>query len=145
MSKNSPHPVDVHVGHRVRLRRMMMGISQEKLAELAGKITFQQVQKYEKGTNRISASRLVEIAAALDCPVTFFFEELPGATGMPAGTISNSVDRVVDFAATGEGVRLNRAFAGIENRKVRRSLIDFAQTVAGIGGVEGATPRMEVT
>jgi transcriptional regulator with XRE-family HTH domain len=133
MSKNSPHPVDVHVGNRVRLRRMMMGISQEKLAELAGQITFQQIQKYEKGTNRISASRLVAIADALDCQVTYFFEDLPGAASGPAGEIGSTVNRVIGFAASGEGVRLNKAFAGIRNPLMRRTLIDFAQAVAGVG------------
>lgn len=75
-SKKSPNPTDIHVGSRVRLRRMMLGMSQEKLGEALG-ITFQQIQKYEKGTNRIGASRLQHIATVLKAPVSFFFEDLP--------------------------------------------------------------------
>src|SRR5690606_13936188 len=81
--KKSPNPIDIHVGSRVRLRRMMLGMSQEKLGEGLG-ITFQQIQKYEKGTNRIGASRLQHIARILSVPVSFFFEDAPGggdATG----------------------------------------------------------------
>lgn len=76
----TPNPIDIHVGARVRLRRMMLDISQEKLGEFAG-ITFQQIQRYEKGTNRISASRLVEFAVALSVPVAWFFADLPEAGG----------------------------------------------------------------
>ena len=76
-SKKSPNPIDIHVGSRVRLRRMMLGMSQEKLGESLG-ITFQQIQKYEKGTNRIGASRLQHIATVLKVPVSFFFEDAPG-------------------------------------------------------------------
>jgi transcriptional regulator with XRE-family HTH domain len=79
MSKNKPDPVDVYVGRRVRMRRMMLNMSQEKLADHFG-LTFQQLQKYEKGTNRISSSRLVQIASALKVPVAFFFEGAPGTT-----------------------------------------------------------------
>src|SRR5436189_681918 len=80
------NPVDVHVGSRVRLRRMMLGMSQEKLGESLG-ITFQQIQKYEKGTNRIGASRLQHIARVLTMPVSYFFEGAPGmaAALMPEG------------------------------------------------------------
>ena len=79
--KKKPNPIDVHVGSRVRLRRTMLGISQEKLGEHLG-ITFQQIQKYEKGANRIGASRLQEIARVLDTPVAFFFEDAPGTAAV---------------------------------------------------------------
>lgn len=80
LNKKSPNPIDVHVGSRVRLRRMMLGMSQEKLGDALG-ITFQQIQKYEKGTNRIGASRLQHIARVLTIPVSFFFEDAPGSEG----------------------------------------------------------------
>ena len=101
-NKKTPNPVDIHVGSRVRLRRMMLGMSQEKLGEHLG-ITFQQIQKYEKGTNRIGASRLQHIARVLTVPVAFFFEDAPGSPG-PGGVIgmSESLDtsHVVDFLST---------------------------------------------
>ena len=80
--KKTPNPIDVHVGSRIRLRRTMLGLSQEKLGESLG-ITFQQVQKYEKGTNRVGASRLQNIAGILDAPVAFFFEDAPGDSRQP--------------------------------------------------------------
>src|SRR5271165_2241955 len=82
-SKKQPNPIDIHVGSRVRLRRMMLGMSQEKLGENLG-ITFQQIQKYEKGTNRIGASRLQHIARVLSMPVSYFFEGAPGLVGQSA-------------------------------------------------------------
>ncbi|RUY60953.1 XRE family transcriptional regulator, partial [Mesorhizobium sp. M7A.F.Ca.CA.001.13.1.1] len=76
-NKKKPNPIDIHVGSRIRLRRNMLGMSQEKLGENLG-ITFQQIQKYEKGTNRVGASRLQAIASILGVPVAFFFEDAPG-------------------------------------------------------------------
>jgi len=128
-NRKIPHPVDLHVGNRIRLRRMMMAMSQEKLADALG-ITFQQVQKYEKGTNRTSASRLVETARALQCPVGFFFEELPEVTAGATGGISEKLEELTKFAASADGVRLNRAFSAIQSAKVRRGLIDFAVELA---------------
>src|SRR5258706_13748740 len=92
-----PNPIDLHVGSRVRLRRMMLGMSQEKLGERLG-ITFQQIQKYEKGTNRIGASRLQHIARVLSVPVSFFFEDAPGAPSDQPGGIAEpkSANHVVD-------------------------------------------------
>src|SRR5438132_9700768 len=84
MVKKAPNPIDKHVGSRVRMRRMMLGMSQEKLGDALG-ITFQQVQKYEKGTNRISASRLQHISQILQVPVAFFFEGAPHQPGQPKG------------------------------------------------------------
>src|ERR1700751_4114459 len=83
MAKKAPNPIDKHVGSRVRMRRMMLAMSQEKLGDALG-LTFQQVQKYEKGTNRIGASRLQQISHILQVPVAFFFEGAPHVVGMPS-------------------------------------------------------------
>jgi len=127
--KKSPNPVDVHVGSRVRLRRMMLGMSQEKLGEGLG-ITFQQIQKYEKGTNRIGASRLQHIARLLAVPVSFFFEDAPGGAQPQEGFAEESHSFVVDFLATNEGLALNRAFLQIRDARVRRKLIELTQALA---------------
>src|SRR6187455_1914404 len=100
MTKKTPNPTDKHVGSRVRMRRMMLGMSQEKLGDALG-LTFQQVQKYEKGTNRIGASRLQQISEVLQVPVSFFFEGVPNATAAATGaTDSGSPAYVSDFLAT---------------------------------------------
>lgn len=128
--KKAPNPVDVHVGSRVRMRRMMMSMSQERLGEQLG-ITFQQIQKYEKGSNRIGASRLQEIARALQVPVAFFFEDAPGGESVKAGFAeSQSTSYVTDFLTSSEGVALNRAFARIADAKVRRRVIDLVEALA---------------
>jgi transcriptional regulator with XRE-family HTH domain len=132
-SKKQPNPIDIHVGSRVRLRRMMLSMSQEKLGESLG-ITFQQIQKYEKGTNRIGASRLQHIARVLQVPVSFFFEDAPGGSGGPdnAGMAESPQTKyVVDFVNSAEGVQLNRAFVRIKNPKLRRRIIDLVRAVAG--------------
>jgi transcriptional regulator with XRE-family HTH domain len=128
-NKKQPNPIDIHVGSRVRLRRMMLGMSQEKLGEALG-ITFQQIQKYEKGTNRIGASRLQHIASVLTVPVSFFFEDAPG-TPADAANLENSRDYVVDFLSSSEGVQLNKAFVRIKDAKLRRRIIDLVRAVAG--------------
>ncbi|HVZ15132.1 MAG TPA: helix-turn-helix transcriptional regulator [Bauldia sp.] len=133
-SKKQPNPVDIHVGSRVRLRRMMLGMSQEKLGEHLG-ITFQQIQKYEKGTNRIGASRLQHIARVLTVPVSFFFEDAPGtpSAGASAGmaeTVPNT-SHVVDFLSTSEGIQLNKAFVRIKEAKLRRRVIDLIRSLSG--------------
>lgn len=126
-----PNPIDVHVGGRVRLRRMMLGMSQEKLGDQLG-ITFQQIQKYEKGTNRIGASRLQNIATVLSVPVGFFFEGAPGQNGNGASD-SKSGSYVVDFLSSSEGLQLNRAFVRIGDPKVRRRIVDLVRSLAGDG------------
>lgn len=129
-NKKQPNPIDIHVGSRVRLRRMMLGMSQEKLGESLG-ITFQQIQKYEKGTNRIGASRLQAIARVLSVPVSFFFEDAPGAPG-PAGMAEpEQTSFVVDFLSTSEGIQLNKAFVRIKDAKLRRRVIDLVRGMAG--------------
>lgn len=129
-NKKRPNPTDIHVGSRIRLRRNMLGMSQEKLGESLG-ITFQQVQKYEKGTNRVGASRLQAISSILDVPVAFFFEDAPGGHGEGKGLgEDNSTTFVVDFLNSAEGLQLNRAFARITDPKVRRKVIELVKTLA---------------
>ncbi len=131
-NKKKPNPIDIHVGSRVRLRRTMLGMSQEKLGESLG-ITFQQIQKYEKGTNRVGASRLQQIARVLNTPVSFFFEDAPGGNGAPAGGFAedDSANYVVDFLSSNEGLQLNRAFIRIKDPKVRRRIVDMVKTLGG--------------
>ncbi|ASY61518.1 Transcriptional regulator [Sinorhizobium sojae CCBAU 05684] len=130
-NKKKPNPIDIHVGSRIRLRRTMLGMSQEKLGESLG-ITFQQIQKYEKGTNRVGASRLQNIATILNVPVSFFFEDAPGeGTGVHSGTGEpSSSNYVVDFLSSSEGLQLNRAFVRISDPKVRRKLVDLVKALA---------------
>lgn len=131
MLKKLPNPIDRHVGGRVRMQRMLAGVSQEKLGEALG-LTFQQVQKYEKGTNRISASRLQQIAKMLGVPVAFFFEGAPtGETTTGGFADAASTDYVADFLATSEGVQLSKAFVRIKNPRVRRRIIDLVEALAG--------------
>ncbi len=130
-SKKAPNPIDVHVGSRVRLRRMMLGMSQEKLGESLG-ITFQQIQKYEKGTNRIGASRLQHIATILKVPVAFFFEDAPGTPDEVPGVGDNpQTTYVVDFLSSSDGLALNKAFVRIENPKVRKKVVELVKSIAG--------------
>lgn len=131
MAQKTPNPIDVHVGSRIRLRRMMLEISQEKLGDALG-ITFQQVQKYEKGSNRVGASRLQEIARALDIGVGFFFEDAPDANGNPVNGLgeAKSGAYVVDFISSTEGLHLVRAFLSIPDRKQRRAVIDLVRAIA---------------
>lgn len=126
----SPNPIDKHVGARVRMRRLMIGMSQGKLGE-ALDVTFQQVQKYEKGANRIGASRLQQLARVLDVPPSYFFEGAPAGDGSVAGFAEpDSNSYVVDFLSTNEGLQLNRAFAAIKDPKVRKKILDLVQSLA---------------
>ncbi len=137
-NKKKPNPIDIHVGSRIRLRRTMLGMSQEKLGESLG-ITFQQIQKYEKGTNRVGASRLQNISNVLNVPVSFFFEDAPGdnPAGGPTGMAeANSSNYVVDFLSSSEGLQLNRAFVQISDTKVRRKVIELVKALAADGEVE---------
>jgi len=134
MAKKAPNPIDKHVGSRVRMRRMMLSMSQEKLGDALG-LTFQQVQKYEKGTNRIGASRLQQIAHILQVPVSFFFEGAPHVAGAPSGGMSEapSPAYVSDFLATSDGLSLTKAFMRIKNSKLRRRIVDLVEQIAGEG------------
>ena len=130
-NKKKPNPIDIHVGSRIRLRRNMLGMSQEKLGENLG-ITFQQIQKYEKGTNRVGASRLQAIASILGVPVAFFFEDAPGqeASGNRGFAEDSSMSFAVEFCGSPEGLQLNRAFVKITDMKVRRKIIELVKTLS---------------
>jgi transcriptional regulator with XRE-family HTH domain len=131
MAKKAPNPIDKHVGSRVRMRRMMLGMSQEKLGD-ALDLTFQQVQKYEKGTNRIGASRLQHIAHILQVSVSFFFEGAPHVSGHHGGMgEAPSPAYVSDFLATSDGLSLTKAFMRIKNSKLRRRIVDLVEQIAG--------------
>ncbi|MEA2894299.1 MAG: hypothetical protein QOI05_5092 [Bradyrhizobium sp.] len=127
MPAKPPNPVDRHVGSRVRMRRIMLGMSQEKLGEGLG-LTFQQIQKYEKGTNRIGASRIQHIAEILQVPVSFLFEGSPSSSAhfdeAPSPTY------VADFLATAEGLALIRAFMRVPDIKLRRAIVDMVELIA---------------
>jgi transcriptional regulator with XRE-family HTH domain len=133
MTKKAPNPIDKHVGSRVRMRRMMLGMSQEKLGDALA-LTFQQVQKYEKGTNRIGASRLQQISQILQVPVAFFFE---GAPHLADSMITDPLEAapsptyVSDFLATSDGLSLTKAFMRIPDAKLRRRIVDLVQQIAG--------------
>jgi transcriptional regulator with XRE-family HTH domain len=133
MTKKAPNPIDKHVGSRVRMRRMMLGMSQEKLGDALA-LTFQQVQKYEKGTNRIGASRLQQISQILQVPVAFFFE---GAPHLAEGVVVDALETapsptyVSDFLATSDGLSLTKAFMRIPDPKLRRRIVDLVQQIAG--------------
>jgi len=132
----SPNPVDVHVGSRIRLRRMMIGMSQERLGESLG-LTFQQVQKYEKGANRVGASRLFAISNILEVPVEFFFADMPSSlvndnkkkevSGMAE---PDEASFVMDFVSSSEGLQLNTAFKKIGSQETRRRIVDLVKTLA---------------
>jgi transcriptional regulator with XRE-family HTH domain len=133
MSTKNPLPTDKHVGSRVRMRRLMLKMSQEKLAEQLG-ITFQQVQKYEKGTNRISASRLQQISQILDVPVPFFFEQAPNCAGR--GRMSGEVPSAAyinDFLASADGLTLVKAFTRINDKALRRSIVRLVEGISQTG------------
>lgn len=129
-----PNPIDAHVGTRVRLRRMLLGMSQEKLGEHLG-LTFQQVQKYEKGVNRIGASRLFDLSRVLGVPVQFFYDEAPAefdhAPGPGFAEQRPTETNVIEFLSTREGLELNKAFVKIADSRVRRSVVDLVRSLGG--------------
>jgi len=116
------NPIDAQVGNRVRIRRMLIGMSQEKLGDLLG-LTFQQVQKYEKGVNRIGAGRLFEIARILGVPIDFFYDGVASAEGAAAPP-------VMEFVSSGEGLQLSLAFMKIRDPKVRKRVLDLVKSLA---------------
>jgi len=133
-AKKAPNPTDRHVGARVRMRRKMLAMSQEQLAEALG-ITYQQVQKNEKGANRIGASRLQQISHILQVPVAFFYEGAPdlhGSTDRMKDAPSPSY--VSDFLASPEGLLLTKAFIRINEPKLRRRIVDLVEEIAGEDG-----------
>ncbi len=129
MPPKLPNPVDRHVSSRVRMRRIMLGMSQEKLGEGLG-LTFQQIQKYEKGTNRIGASRIQQISEILQVPVSFLFEGSPGSSAAAdrfGGAPSPAY--VADFLATADGLALIRAFTRVPDIKLRRAIVDMVELI----------------
>lgn len=140
MPKKKANPVDAHVGYRVRLRRMLIGMSQERLGDLLG-LTFQQVQKYERGINRIGAGRLYEVAEILGVPISFFYEGMDGiqvpaengnghGNGHGNGNGSEKPSAVMDFLSSNEGIQLSTAYMGIKDVKVRRKILDLVRSIS---------------
>jgi transcriptional regulator with XRE-family HTH domain len=140
-----PNPMDIHVGSRVRLRRMVIGMSQEKLGEKMG-LTFQQIQKYEKGTNRIGASRLHQLSMIMDVPVGFFFEDAPHHVanrhlGAGAGFAESKTEAfLLDFLNSRDGLELNRAFVKITDPKVRKRVVELVRALSEEAVVETDMP-----
>lgn len=129
MTRRDPNYIDVHVGHRIRMRRQFVGMSQEKLGELLG-ITFQQVQKYEKGSNRISASRLYFTAKTLGVPVQFFFDDLPGVDEREGLGEQRDEDSVLSSLMNAEGVVLAKAFREADSANKRKLIATIAKLIA---------------
>jgi transcriptional regulator with XRE-family HTH domain len=134
VAKKAPNPIDKHVGGRVRMRRMMLAMSQQKLADALG-LTFQQVQKYENGSNRMGASRLQQMSDILQVPVEVFFEGSPNASE-PLGSNGSalSMAQIDDFVSNSDGLRLIGAFMRIDNAAVRRRIVMLVQEIAGDDG-----------
>ena len=130
MAIKTPNPTDKYVGARIRMRRLMLGMSQSALAQGLG-LTFQQIQKYEKGINRVGASRLQQIAHILHVPVEFFFEGAPGAMGVkPDAPDTPSLVHVSEFLATPDGLTLVAGFVKIRSAKLRRSIVELVGYLA---------------
>lgn len=125
-----PNPIDIHVGSRVRLRRLLLGMSQERLGEQLG-LTFQQVQKYEKGVNRIGASRLHQIATILEVPISYFFDDMDDIEGGTNGFgESDSPSYVLDLINSSDGLQLVKAFLKIDDNAVRRRVVDLVKAIS---------------
>jgi transcriptional regulator with XRE-family HTH domain len=127
--RKPPNPIDVRVGSRVRMRRLMLKMSQTELGKALG-LTFQQVQKYEKGKNRIGASRLQQISDVLQVPVSFFFEDPRAPTRGSKAPKARSPDYVSDFLATTDGLALAKAFVQIHDSVLRRRIVRLVQEIA---------------
>jgi transcriptional regulator with XRE-family HTH domain len=126
--KKQANPIDIQVGNRVRIRRMLIGMSQERLGSLLG-LTFQQVQKYEKGVNRIGAGRLFEVSRILNVPVDFFYEGVNTVSSQPGASEPESAP-VMEFVSSGEGLQLSLAFMKIRDAKVRKRVLDLVKSLA---------------
>jgi transcriptional regulator with XRE-family HTH domain len=132
-AKRSPNPTDRHVGSRVCMRRKMLSMSQTNLADALG-VTFQQVQKYEKGANRISAGRLLQISHIVQVPISFFLEDHRGTSGTMGAQPLHSPDYVSDFFTTTDGLALTKAFMHIKDPRLRRSVVRLVQEIAAKDG-----------
>ena len=128
------HPIDVHVGSRIRLRRTLLGLSQEKLGEMIG-LTFQQVQKYERGSNRVGASRLFDLSRVLDVPMAFFFEEMDDSKPSRPGRRRGAGEERSGYTASGtpitkrETLELVRAYYHIDDGDVRKRVFDLVKAM----------------
>jgi transcriptional regulator with XRE-family HTH domain len=137
LPRKSPNPIDIHVGGRVRMRRMLVGMSQEKLGDSLG-LTFQQVQKYEKGANRIGASRLYQIARVLGVPIEFFYDGV-ATEGQTEGFAESEASHFeIDMLSTSEGIQLNSAFFSIRDPKVRKKVLELVKALGDMGTSEEA-------
>jgi transcriptional regulator with XRE-family HTH domain len=128
LPKKQANPIDAQVGNRLRLRRMMIGMSQERLGELLG-LTFQQVQKYEKGVNRIGAGRLFEVARILGVPIQYFYESVSDQLASAPGFAERDSPPVIEFVSSGEGMQLSLAFMRIKDPKVRKRVLDLVKSL----------------
>ena len=142
MTRRDPNYIDVHVGSRIRMRRQLISMSQEKLGELLG-ITFQQVQKYEKGSNRISASRLFYTAKILGVTVQSFFEDLPGTEGEAGFKESSEEENILASLMNAEGIQLAKAFREADSATKRKLIAQLARCVVEIRELEALAPVRE--
>ena len=136
MPRKSNSELDSYIGARLRMRRLMLGMSEEALGEKLS-LTFQQIQKYEKGTNRVSASRLYELAQALDVPVQYFFDGISAedeAVLHEAIAEDAHLSPFPDFVSSGQGIQLNSAFLRIGDRKMRRDVLAMIEGIARVSG-----------
>ena len=129
MLQKQPNSIDVQVGNRIRIRRMLIGMSQEQLGDLLG-LTFQQIQKYEKGVNRIGAGRLYEVARILNVQMNFFYGGLAEAFPSDANETDISVPPVMEFVSSGEGHEFAVALMKIKDARVRKRVLDLVKTLA---------------
>jgi transcriptional regulator with XRE-family HTH domain len=128
VSKKQANPIDAQVGNRVRIRRMLIGMSQERLGDLLG-LTFQQVQKYEKGVNRIGAGRLFEVSRILGVPIDFFYEGVSDQLDVRSIADQKNALPVMEFVSSGEGFQLSLAFMKIKDAKVRKRVLDLVKSL----------------
>lgn len=128
VKSNGPHPIDVHVGARVKLRRMILGMSQETLGKALG-LTFQQIQKYEKGVNRIGASRIFELSNLLDVPIQYFYNDYGDTIGGERGAAAAG-DMFMNLVNSPEGVQLCRSFSEINDPQVKKRVLDLVKSIA---------------
>ncbi|APO71096.1 helix-turn-helix domain-containing protein [Rhizobium mongolense] len=132
VNAKEPSAVDIEVGRRIRMQRRVLGMSQSALAERVS-VTFQQVQKYEKGSNRVGASRLQGIADCLNVPVSFFFEGMAGADESESGLVKG-MDDLTGFISTAEGLALNRAFLAVKDARIRQKIVGLVKSLASLEG-----------
>ncbi len=129
MGTRSATNIDAHVGARIRLRRMLIGLSQERLGDALG-VTFQQIQKYERGANRISASKLYEVSRVLGVPVSHFLDGLGADEGGNGKALPDAAANIMEFVRSPEGLALNRAFAAIDDQRTKRAVLDLIRSMA---------------